>query len=600
MINLKNISKKYGETYILEGFSYEFKNHGITCLLGASGSGKSTLFNLLAGFDRDYTGEIIVESKDISEFSEIQLSNYRKDSIGFVFQEYNLILGYTVIENIMLAAELYLNDENENRKSALNLLEILGIKEKAYEKIENLSGGQKQRVAIARALVGNPSVILADEPTGALDRKTANEIMRIFSGIAKERPVIMITHDNKICDFADEIITIEDGKCKCIKSIEDRENDGNKKVFNKRSITPSMKKRAALNFKAHFKKFVGVAFAVTIVISAVLMSFSSQNIINAKIDQFEQKNTAFAWGQIHLNNERKPDKLLSLLENNPQIENHYLQYTVPESTIVLGDTKVELPSKSFGNIATETINRGTMPKDGEIAISPSLAKKLAFDMTTLIGQEIIFSSGEFTEKLIISGLFNNSLDDYYLGSNVEEKFYSTLKNIENPVSVIYKVKTFHKVLEVEKFLLENEFEPKTASNQVESLSITFEKLKMLFNMVTVLIVSISIFICVILLMKISGIRAKEIGILMALGYSIVQIRKMLLYESIKLSILSAITTIFVVSLLTVFSEIIFTKTIISLLQVIFAICCTFIIVWQTNTILNSKLLKTDPVIVLKK
>ena len=214
MIELNNISKKYGDQIVLDGFSYTFGENGITCLLGASGSGKSTLLNLLAGFDREYSGKILVDGQVLSELSDEELCEYRKHTIGFVFQEYHLLTGYTVLENILLAAELTCQDNAQNREWALSLLRRLNIEEKANEKTENLSGGQKQRVAIARALAGNPKVILADEPTGALDRKTADEIMAILSEIAKQSPVLIITHDRKICDYADEVVTIEDGKCR--------------------------------------------------------------------------------------------------------------------------------------------------------------------------------------------------------------------------------------------------------------------------------------------------------------------------------------------------------------------------------------------------
>lgn len=200
MIEIKDLTKKYGSQVVLDGFSHEFGGHGITCLLGASGSGKSTLLNLLAGFDREYSGDIIVAGQNIANLSEEALSDYRKRTIGFVFQEYHLLTGYTVLENILLAAELACQDEAKNKEWALSLLRRLGIEEKADEKTENLSGGQKQRVAIARALAGDPKLILADEPTGALDRKTADEIMGILSEIAQERTVLIITHDQKICD----------------------------------------------------------------------------------------------------------------------------------------------------------------------------------------------------------------------------------------------------------------------------------------------------------------------------------------------------------------------------------------------------------------
>lgn len=412
MIELNNISKKYGDQIVLDGFSYTFGENGITCLLGASGSGKSTLLNLLAGFDREYSGKILVDGQALSELSDEDLCEYRKHTIGFVFQEYHLLTGYTVLENILLAAELTCQDNAKNREWALSLLRRLNIEEKANEKIENLSGGQKQRVAIARALAGNPQVILADEPTGALDRKTADEIMAILSEIAKQSPVLIITHDRKICDYADEVVTIEDGKCRVWKEAKKQAVT----VLMQKEALPdvpvSMFKRALHNFKTHLKRFLGVSLAVTIAVCAILMSFSSQNIIEEKINHFEQKNTAFSWGQILLKENDKVEDVLSLLERSPDIQQYYIQYPVPECKIEFGGHSLSVSPKQFGSISNESMNIGVMPRDGEIAITPSLAKQFAQDIRTLIGKEIVFSCGNFSRKLQISGIYSGSFDDY--------------------------------------------------------------------------------------------------------------------------------------------------------------------------------------------
>ncbi len=165
MIQVNNLTKKYGNSLILDDTNFRFPNKGLVCLLGASGSGKSTLLNMLAGFDSDYSGEITVCGTSISKMNEDELCAYRRDNIGFIFQNYHLLSGYTVLENIMLHCELNGLDEQTNVENAKELLNRIGISEKESEKIENLSGGQKQRVAIARALISNPNIILADEPT---------------------------------------------------------------------------------------------------------------------------------------------------------------------------------------------------------------------------------------------------------------------------------------------------------------------------------------------------------------------------------------------------------------------------------------------------
>lgn len=598
MIELNNISKKYGDQIVLDGFSYTFGENGITCLLGASGSGKSTLLNLLAGFDREYSGKILVDGQALSELSDEDLCEYRKHTIGFVFQEYHLLTGYTVLENILLAAELTCQDNAKNREWALSLLRRLNIEEKANEKIENLSGGQKQRVAIARALAGNPQVILADEPTGALDRKTADEIMAILSEIAKQSPVLIITHDRKICDYADEVVTIEDGKCRVWKEAKKQAVT----VLMQKEALPdvpvSMFKRALHNFKTHLKRFLGVSLAVTIAVCAILMSFSSQNIIEEKINHFEQKNTVFSWGQILLKENDKVEDVLSLLERSPDIQQYYIQYPVPECKIEFGGHSLSVSPKQFGSISNESMNIGVMPRDGEIAITPSLAKQFAQDIRTLIGKEIVFSCGNFSRKLQISGIYSGSFDDYYLDAKTEQELYGTLQGDESPVSVTYQVNGFDEVLEVVAQLTEQGIVPITAAKQVESLKETFLQLQTMFILVSVFIVVIALTISGMLLMKLARMRSGEIGLLMALGYHRGQIQKMLLWESLLLSSLSALTTTLFALLLTTLSGIL--PVHIAPLQFAGSICGTVLLVWFITAIANAKLLRTDPAKALRE
>lgn len=597
MIEIKDLTKKYGNQVVLDGFSHEFGDHGITCLLGASGSGKSTLLNLLAGFDREYSGDIIVAGQNIANLSAEALSDYRKRTIGFVFQEYHLLTGYTVLENILLAAELACQDEVKNKEWALSLLRRLGIEEKADEKTENLSGGQKQRVAIARALAGDPKLILADEPTGALDRKTADEIMGILSEIAQERPVLIITHDQKICDYADEIITIEDGRCKVWKETANKAAISLTQTDGRRQVSVSMPKRALLNFRVQFKRFLGVSLAVTIAVCAVLMSFSSKNMIEDKIRSFEEKNTAFAWGQIMLEDGSTAEQLLSTLGQFSEIDQYYAQYPIPECRISFAQREVFIPSKQFGSVSTESMNIGVMPRDGEIAITPSLAKQFTEDIRTLIGKEVTFTCGNYARILKISGIYNGSFDDFYLDAGTEQELYRALQTNDPPVSIAYQVKGFHAVLEIEAQLADKGLTPVTAAKQVESLKETFTQLQTLFVIVSYFIVVIALSICIMLLMKTAQMRAGEMGVLMALGYRRKQIQQMLLYESLFLSALSVMTTVLVSLLLTALSEILPVR--IAPLQFILSICGTVFLVWLTTAVSNAKLLKTDPATVLR-
>lgn len=598
MIELNHIVKKYDDQVVLDGFSHTFADRGITCLLGASGSGKSTLFNLLAGFDREYSGQILADGQNLAELSEDALCEYRKHTIGFVFQEYHLLTGYTVLENILLAAELVCSDQAANTEWALSLLRRLNIEEKANEKTENLSGGQKQRVAIARALAGNPSLILADEPTGALDRGTADEIMGIFAEIAKKRPVLLITHDHKICEYADEVITIEDGKCRVLKKADKQPFTGFAPQEKPAPMPVSMWKRALHNFRTHFKRFFGISLAVTVAVSAVLLSFSSQNIIEEKIRNFEEKNTAFSWGQIPLEQTGGEDQLLSLLEQSDHIRQYYLQYPVPECRIEMEGQKISVPPKQFGSISGESMNLGVMPREAEIAITPSLAKQFAQDIRTLLGKEIVFTCGDFSTKLKISGIYSGSFDDYYLDAQTEQELYAALQGEESPVSVAYQVNGFDDVLEMEAQLTEQGIAPRTAAKQVESLKETFSQLQSMFVLVSAFIMAIAFAICVMLLMKLARMRAGEIGLLMALGYRRRQIESMLLGESVLLSALSASTTALLSLLLTALSGVL--PVHIDLLQFAWSVCGTVLLVGLITAAADAGLLRTDPAKALRE
>lgn len=591
MIKLNNISKKYGNQIVLDGFSHTFGNHGITCLLGASGSGKSTLLNLLAGFDQEYKGKIMVNGQELSKLSKDALCEYRRNTIGFVFQEYHLLTGYTVLENILLAAELVDKDKEKNREWALAMLRRLNLEEKANEKIENLSGGQKQRAAIIRALAGDPELVLADEPTGALDRKTADEIMAIFSEIAKKRPVLIITHDRKICDYADEVITIEEGKCRVLKESGKQPVAVSKQPEKLPELPFSMGKIALHNFQVYFKRFLGISLAVTIAVCAILMSFSSQNVIEEKINTFKEKNTAFSWGQISLENSDESEQLLSLLRQSIHVQQCFAQYMVPECNIEFEGKKLSIPTKQFGSISTESMNVGIMPVNEEIAITPSLAKQFAHDIRTLIGKEVTFTCSNFTKKLRISGIYSGSFDDYYLDSETEQELYASLQEKTPPVSVTYQVRGFDEVSEVEAQLLKQGITPVTSSRQVDSLKETFAQLQTLFIVVSVFIVTISLTLCGMLLKKTAQMRAREIGLFMALGYHQSQIQKMLLEESLLLSALSALTTALIALMLTALSGIL--PIHITIPQFALSICGTVLLVWFITACSNAKLLKTD-------
>ena len=213
MLKLKKVCKYYhtgkNKKLVLNNITLDFKDRELVFILGASGSGKSTLLNIIGGNLRCDSGEIWLDGDCISNYNEHELDEYRSMVIGNIFQDYNLIDYMSVVENVMLGYS-----GGMAKKEIVLLFKQLGIYDKRYEKVVNLSGGEKQRVAIARALVNNPDIILADEPTGALDFKTGMQVMDILKSIAYNKLVIVVSHDNYLANkYASRIINIRDGKC---------------------------------------------------------------------------------------------------------------------------------------------------------------------------------------------------------------------------------------------------------------------------------------------------------------------------------------------------------------------------------------------------
>lgn len=217
MLTLKNIKKNYvlgNQTFkALDGIDLEFRKNEFVAILGASGSGKTTLLNIIGGLDRYTSGDLIINDKSTKSFKDADWDSYRNTAIGFVFQSYNLIPHLSILDNVEIALRLSGIGNAERKKRAKQALYDVGLIDHIHKRPNQLSGGQMQRVAIARALINNPAILLADEPTGALDSKTSEQIMSLIQDISKDRLVIMVTHNPEIAsNYADRIIRLVDGK----------------------------------------------------------------------------------------------------------------------------------------------------------------------------------------------------------------------------------------------------------------------------------------------------------------------------------------------------------------------------------------------------
>lgn len=221
-IQLLNINKIYGEkssaikVHALKNVNLMFRTGKIYAIMGHSGSGKSTLMHIIGLLDKPTSGQFMLNGSNVSNFSENDIALQRSREIGFVFQAFNLLPRYSVYKNVempLMYSHTEILTKHEREERIEKLLGRVGLAKRAKHKPSELSGGEKQRVAIARSLVNNPSIILADEPTGNLDTKTEREIMNLFSELKNEnRTIILVTHDDVVAEYADEIVMIKDGE----------------------------------------------------------------------------------------------------------------------------------------------------------------------------------------------------------------------------------------------------------------------------------------------------------------------------------------------------------------------------------------------------
>ena len=298
MLELKDIRKTYktgyGEVPALKGINLKFRESEFVSILGESGCGKTTLLNIIGGLDRYTSGDLIINGKSTKDFKDRDWDSYRNYSIGFIFQSYNLIGHQSVLSNVELALTISGVSKGERRKRAITALEEVGLGDKIHYKPNQLSGGQMQRVAIARALINNPDIILADEPTGALDSKTSEQVMEILKKISKDKLIIMVTHNGSLAEkYSNRIIKILDGKItddsNSVTDEEERQAKNQEKKFRRTSMKFFTALQLSFNNLLTKKgRTILTSFAGSIGIIGIALILAISTGVKDYIDKIEQ------------------------------------------------------------------------------------------------------------------------------------------------------------------------------------------------------------------------------------------------------------------------------------------------------------------------
>ena len=411
MLILKNINKSFENVNVLKNVNVEFKN-GMNFILGPSGSGKSTLLKIISGMDKDYQGEVFYKNHSIKEFNKEKMNEYYYNSVGFIWQNFQLINHLSVEDNVRIVLELSDLNEVEKSSKVKNILRRLGIEKLAKSSVSKLSGGQKQRVAIARALVKDPDIIITDEPTGALDKKASSIIIEILRKVAKERIVIVVTHDKTLIDNQSNVFMLKDGGISQIA-------DGSKEKYknqNSNEIKPILTlKRAttlgAKNFKGLFIKFILTSLVIVLSSYFLLLNFSGtvvneqQAILNKLIEEKGNSlrdigiySSVISAGETDEESGNKQNvdinqdvsKVLKKYTNDERIE-HFVPLTIMNDMVVNidGVTKDYKVENSNSAPYVGAVIAGRMPKlEGkEIAVSALFVKNLGLNPEDIIGKK---------------------------------------------------------------------------------------------------------------------------------------------------------------------------------------------------------------------
>lgn len=583
VMELKHVNKSYkisgGETFqALKDVNLSFEKGELVSIIGESGSGKSTLMNLIGGLDSDFQGEIVVDGDNIGEYSEKNLVQYHKEKVGFVFQSFNLISHLSVLDNVTLAMTLSNVSKADREKRAKEILGAVGLQDQLYKKPDAISGGQKQRVAIARALVNDPDIIIADEPTGALDSETTEQVLEMIKEIAENgKLVIMVTHSERVAAYSSRVVTIDDGRVindqvKNTLTVTDNKYKTSKPNRNKNLSLFGAMKLALLNMKEKLSRNILIALGGSIGIMSVILMLSLGSGVNAYLTDTMNSQVNPLVSEVHMPDEETGNQtdINEIQDQNPMLGlSSAASFETENIEELAGINHVEAVEEGFTNFSIGTnkatfdentaqfmsvttvssmitsadIIEGSLPKDGEVVITQNMADTLGED---LVGQDIqvetIVNEESLDLTMTVSGIYGSEggLDTVYLTYEDLKSFVEEAGGELDP-NIVYLVSDNAANTESIKAEVED---LNYKGSTTEALADTFSQMLDIFTYVLAGVAGISLIVSAIMILTVLYIsvveRTKEIGVIKAIGGRKKDIRRIFVSESFLIGLFSGL------------------------------------------------------------
>lgn len=595
VLELKNIRKSYflgkDEFPVLKGIDLEFERGDFVSLLGESGGGKSTLMNIIGGLDREYDGDVIIDGVAQKAKKEKDMDAYRRDTIGFIFQSFNLINYLSVFDNILISLKMTSLSEKERVARTIELTQQVGLYEHRKKKPAQLSGGQKQRVAIARALASDPEIILADEPTGALDSQNTKEVLALLRQIAQSgKTVIVVTHSQEVADYGTRTIRLADGQIigderdKPAYPVPDEVKSFKTKALSYGDVVKTAFKHFTNTWKINLLIAIGTAIGLFSVIFFLGLGTGATKYMNDQVTSLANPNIISVVQRDPANNQGKDnDEAFSIAQQTmlgiPDENINKLKDLDNVKTVDAGITKAGAVTLDYQGqtassqaimswtpmIQSSTLHAGSEPKGKQIVISEADMKKFdqkaseAKDWKAVIGKtvKVSFQTVDknnapvtITEDMEISGVLQDMPMVGTLTSTEALKEMLTANNIDAMPNTAYVTVTdTDKVKDVTKAINEIKDNGKLvfASTNIGSMLDTITDITGIVSTVLAAIAGISLIVSIFMIVVTTYMsvaeRTKEIGVLRALGGRRKDVSRMFTAESVILGLSSAVIAI---------------------------------------------------------